>query len=474
MYRVITTVGTSLITNYCDEEVRNLEGYVSIKQDLDRLEKLNKDIVFEGKNLIVRKLEKKLSDYWIKGLKKDAEGNWYKTDEYNEDCCAEIKTLLEFYKQEKAKRNKDFEMEIYLISTDTPASALAAKLIKENIRKFNENIKISDIYVAEGLQTEDYKKFQNVGIDKLFKYIVDEILEKDEEKDIFDDTKTIINISGGYKALIPYMTLFAQVYDLESIYIYEDSDSLITIPPLPIQIDWAFAEEYYPYLTDPNLYKGNKKLDYLIEKGLLRKEGNNYSRTSLGEFFIKVIDAELHVSRNVMGFFFEYKLYEYYINDVYQGKYKIVNHSELIKKDERNPRRNVEIDLVLRVGKNSKDYIAIEVKSLLSLKDKSVDDLKKQIEKHKNTMKEVGYAKEYHLCMYTPNEKAFQKLYKWQIDRIKELSQIFEATPVKFKAFLIKANYDQDFDQFMKNANPYQQLMKDKIEYGHNFKEIDF
>src|SRR5690606_13613198 len=133
----------------------------------------------------------------------------------------------------------------------------------------------------------------------------------------------------------------------ECIYIYEESDSLITIPPLPIQIDWAFVEEYYPYLTDPNLYKGNKKLDYLVEKGLIRREGQNYSWTSLGKLFIKVIDAELHVSRNVMGFFFEYKLYEYYINNVYQGKYKVVNHSELIKKDERNPRRNVEIDLVL-------------------------------------------------------------------------------------------------------------------------------
>lgn len=474
MYRVITTVGTSLITNYCDEEVRNVEGYVSILQDLEELESLNANIVLEGKNFVVRKLEKRLNDYWIKGLRKDKEGNWCKADEYNKDCCAEIKTLLEFYRQEKAKRNKDFEMEVYLISTDTPASALAAKLIKENISNFNENIKFLDIFVAEGLQTEDCKRFQKVGIDKLFEYIDDKILKKENEDNIFDKVKTVINISGGYKALIPYMTIFAQIYDLECIYIYEESDSLITIPPLPIQIDWAFVEEYYPYLTDPNLYKGNKKLDYLVEKGLIRREGQNYSWTSLGKLFIKVIDAELHVSRNVMGFFFEYKLYEYYINNVYQGKYKVVNHSELIKKDERNPRRNVEIDLVLRAGKNSKDYIAIEVKSLLILNEKNIGKLKNQMEKHIRTMKEVGYPKEYHLCMYTPNERMFQNLYNDQISRIKELSKIFENTPIKFKVFLVKANYDQVFDQFMKNANPYQQLMKDKLEYGYNFKEIDY
>ena len=152
MYRVITTVGTSLITNYCDEEVRNVEGYVSILQDLEELESLNANIVLEGKNFVVRKLEKRLNDYWIKGLRKDKEGNWCKADEYNKDCCAEIKTLLEFYRQEKAKRNKDFEMEVYLISTDTPASALAAKLIKENISNFNENIKFLDI-----LLQKDYK-----------------------------------------------------------------------------------------------------------------------------------------------------------------------------------------------------------------------------------------------------------------------------------------------------------------------------
>lgn len=68
MYRVITTVGTSLITNYCDEEVRNVEGYVNISQDLDELESLNTNIVLEGKNFVVRKLEKRLNDYWIKGL----------------------------------------------------------------------------------------------------------------------------------------------------------------------------------------------------------------------------------------------------------------------------------------------------------------------------------------------------------------------------------------------------------------------
>lgn len=490
MFRIITTVGTSLITNYRDKEVSEIVDDGSITDiELDRLDKLTPKEVLEGNDQTVNKIQKKLNGLWIKGLSKDEDGNWDLVDAYNKDCCAEIKTLLEFYESKNTK--KGLKIEVYLIATDTARSTLAAKLIKDNIEHFNNNIKIKDIIIVKGLQTNDYQKFEKEGINNLFKEL-DKIIKKIwKGKGKFDNDKTIINISGGYKAIIPYMTIFAQLYGIQSIYIYEDSSSLITIPPLPIQIDWAFAEKYYPYLSDPNLNKDKEKLNYLQQKGLLKYGKNEYerygySRTSLGSFFNNVIEKELHVSKSVMGFFFEYKLYEYYVKKVYLNKYNVVKHSQLMHKD-KDPYKDVEIDLILSTkNEEDKDYIAIEVKPLTILKKKykskqdetkkyGFNKLKEQIEKHIETMRNIyGYAKEYHLCVYTPNDRAFNKLYNDQMEMIRELSKLFEGTPVEFKVFIIKANYSSIDDRGRGNSNPYQQLMKDELKYGENFKEIKY
>ncbi len=484
MFRVITTVGTSLIINYGSEEVgRGIDGYRGISgDDLKALDKLTPGEVLNKYERIVEKLQKILNTYWIKGVGKRIENKevyWIEKEGYNEDCCAEIKTLLEFYKEQSGA--KDTVLEVDLIITDTARSALAAKLIKENISHFNKNIKVINIIIAKGLQTENFTKFEDEGIENLFKELVDKIIN-DKNGKKFDENKTIINISGGYKAIIPYMTIFAQVYSIKSIYIYEDSTSLITVPALPIQIDWGFAEEYYPYLSDPFLNRDKEKQDHLVEKGLLKRKGKGYEWTSLGRFFNNVIEDKLHVSKSVMGYFFEYKLYEYYIENPYE-KYKIVKHSETIYKG-RNKYEEVEIDLILRTTDvNDTDYVAIEVKPLTRLKtntgkrQKSFEKLKGQLEKHRDTMKDkykCGHAKEYHFCVYTPDNKMFDNLNKDQVNNIIELSKIFKDTPVKFKAFIIKANYNQMRDRGMKNDNPYQQLMKDKLEYGKNLKEIKY
>ena len=256
--------------------------------------------------------------------------------------------------------------------------------------------------------------------------IIDEIKEKER---IFDCNKAIINISGGYKAIIPYMTIFAQLYGIQSVYIYEDSSSLITIPSLPIQIDWAFAEEYYPYLSDPKLNKDKDKLNYLQQKGLLiydnDKNGKgSHSWTSLGSFFKNVIEKELHVSKSVMGFFFEYKLYEYYVENIYQDKYNIVKHSELIHKD-KNPYKDVEIDLILST-KYDTDYIAIEVKPITNINKADMFKKLKKIEKHINTMKEYIDMPRSTLMCITPDKRVFSELYDSQIESIKELRELFK------------------------------------------------
>ena len=48
-----------------------------------------------------------------------------------------------------------------------------------------------------------------------------------------------------------------------------------------------------------------------------------------------------------MGYFFEYKLYEYYVESMYPNEYSKVSHSEYIE--------NQEIDLIIRPYEQNKD-----------------------------------------------------------------------------------------------------------------------
>ena len=54
----------------------------------------------------------------------------------------------------------------------------------------------------------------------------------------------LFNISGGYKATIPYLTMLAQINGADIYCIFEDTEELITIPPVPITIDMELFDEY--------------------------------------------------------------------------------------------------------------------------------------------------------------------------------------------------------------------------------------
>jgi CRISPR/Cas system-associated protein Csm6 len=54
----------------------------------------------------------------------------------------------------------------------------------------------------------------------------------------------IINITGGYKATVPYLTILAQVNRCPIYYIFKDTDALIKIPYIPIDIKQSIFEKH--------------------------------------------------------------------------------------------------------------------------------------------------------------------------------------------------------------------------------------
>ncbi|WP_197051432.1 putative CRISPR-associated protein [Caloranaerobacter azorensis] len=260
MKKVITTVGTSIISNYRKGGGTKLDSYEKY---------LNESFKNWEEDYSIS-MKKTLKD-WMKKVKE-------------EDISAEIKSLL------KIKKEEDCCLEVYLITTDTVASNLCAQLIAEYFKEKKDdcievkyNPKTSNI---KGLQIENRKKFVQQGLPNLINKISRIV------NGYYDNV--IFNITGGYKGVIPYLTIMAAVNGSSIKYIFEESNELITIPSLPLKIDEEVFSKYYFQLTrleegigDYSKVKNEEFVAYseLEGKGLVEWDGKYAFLSPIGQIF---------------------------------------------------------------------------------------------------------------------------------------------------------------------------------------------
>jgi putative CRISPR-associated protein (TIGR02619 family) len=257
MKKVITIVGTSLFENYLDEHTNDINfknAYNHFKNNKMKADELDKEPNRRGN------IEKSLKESYFRN---------------NQNASAEIKSLI------KLKEELNEELEIYLLYSDTALSRLAAEILQRTLFCYEElkNCRIHTPQKIRGLQIWDRDKF-NKGMVNLIQRI--ENISQGYWENI------IINITGGYKATIPYLTILAQVNRCPIYYIFEDTNALIKIPYIPIDINWDIFDEYWEYferIAHPNsLSKEDLKRDFLNECSNLSEETkiDNITYVTLG------------------------------------------------------------------------------------------------------------------------------------------------------------------------------------------------
>jgi len=208
MIKVITTVGTSLFNNY-------LESNRDIENPLKHFK--NKPFR-EYRNLAprARQVKEKVTPWAAKSI----------------EASAEIKSL------HKIQKKLAESLDVYLLATDTAISALAAEIIQARfagIKDFRVNFN-PDHDVIVGLQVDNYRLFVQTGLPKLV-----ERIEKIAEG-YFDNV--VFNIAGGYKGVIPYLTVMALINNCDIYYIFEESQTVIEIPRVPLEINYSVFDKY--------------------------------------------------------------------------------------------------------------------------------------------------------------------------------------------------------------------------------------
>ena len=133
---------------------------------------------------------------------------------------------------------------LFFFATDTVDGLLAAHIVGQYFEASPHDIRFVEVERVGGLQVTDGAGFIQYGLP--------EYLET-----IFSHLKTypgyayrrIFNPTGGFKSLVPYMTVIAMLEEAETKYIYEWSNDLIDLRPLPIEFDEELVRRAMPILA---------------------------------------------------------------------------------------------------------------------------------------------------------------------------------------------------------------------------------
>ena len=390
---IITTVGTSIFENYFKQH-----------SDADTLKDDYQDRLKNRKDNLVdfnRWEEIKIKNKRLRLVKQVA--NWAKN---NLNASAEITSILEIAKQ--TKDNK--KIKIHLIATDTVLSVSAAEMIKSWFEERYASIKVEfeipknlvnqkdSNHIIHKLRVASNDDFQE-GFMNLIE-VVSKLIDENKK----DNEATILNITGGYKAIVPIITLIGQIKEIPLNYIYEeyeadDKSQLVEIDKLPISFDWKLGELYLDDLSKDGLKQISKKpiiLDLLRAKRKLIHK-NHYKLTPLGKLFTSSLTGLQNSKKSTLGYLVELKVFEYFIKNGFntiRGKslwWEVNNRTKFSYKAKYNQNNKLEqkIDVDIAIKEDaSETWMEVKVCSGTGL-----NKAKKQMETMLDFIKQTSYHK---------------------------------------------------------------------------------
>lgn len=228
---VISTVGTSLLTNEIDRDI-DPNNWLSLLEETanythDEIRRNHENVVDIIEELSER-AEAKLSN------KKKLPNE--KNIEQVREISAELNGIYGLYEGKLENGKLDTH---WLITTDTAQGQETAKLIQKFL---NRKVNFVQIYTPDKLSTFNTQNFTQ-GIDDLLDWIDKKVKEHQNDEIYF-------NLVGGFKAFQGCMNTIGMFYADKIIYLFEGKGSrLITIPRLPITVDKSKLKDHVTTLA---------------------------------------------------------------------------------------------------------------------------------------------------------------------------------------------------------------------------------
>lgn len=125
---------------------------------------------------------------------------------------------------------------IILLASSTNDGYCCALAVEKYLKHHWNGIYVKTEKVP-GLQVSDAELFRKTGVVEFVKFILKEV-------DSYDASNIILNPTGGFKALVPYTVLLGMLKGIKCDYIFEQSTTLLELPPLPVEFKRSQFEAY--------------------------------------------------------------------------------------------------------------------------------------------------------------------------------------------------------------------------------------
>jgi putative CRISPR-associated protein (TIGR02619 family) len=217
---VISTVGTSVLTNQIDRDIDENGCYQILQQTANYTD--NEIQHYPEIEQIISELKERA----------EQELSSNNTDKIRK-ASAELNGIYGLYNEQIEQGIPDMHL---LVTTDTAQGQIAAEIVESFLkRKGLTNI---STHAQRGLSTASSDIFVE-GMAKLFPSMQETIKTWQKSK-----YTICFNLVGGFKPLQGYFNTIGMFYADEIIYVFEGSNQLIKIPKLPVKVDVSEIEPY--------------------------------------------------------------------------------------------------------------------------------------------------------------------------------------------------------------------------------------
>jgi putative CRISPR-associated protein (TIGR02619 family) len=135
-----------------------------------------------------------------------------------------------------ARIGLDAHDRVILLSSATEAGMTCALAVAEYLRLHWPGVDVQ-VDRIPGLQVDDALEFRRVGAVEYCRRCLQAVRDYSAEN-------VVLNPTGGYKALVPYTVLVGMLKHVHCYYIFEQSDTLLELPPLPVEFQRGLFEAY--------------------------------------------------------------------------------------------------------------------------------------------------------------------------------------------------------------------------------------
>lgn len=277
---VISTVGQSVLVKLASNDLGALRGSQGNLSDIRAIAQAKHDFMF-----------KNVYDSAIAQLHSRADES-----EFIRTVSAELNSLDRIL---ECHLPLDDNSKLHFFVSETVAGALAGRVIADFARERFGTPKTT-VHIIEGLQVDDGRRFRLHGLSEVIRNTYKILNSNHAHPETF---RRIINPTGGFKAVIPYMTIIGMLEgNVEMSYIYEHSSDVITLGSLPVRMDFEAVEASYDALNEIDFLGRRTECDEVRLRDLLEWHGKPITQHPLWSLLeVADIDGMMYYTLSGLG-----------------------------------------------------------------------------------------------------------------------------------------------------------------------------